>query len=72
MNFFYKILDKKQLKKLAFLSGLLFFGMLLESLSLASVLPLISVVIDGNATFLKPYIPSEILEYFDLITIVLI
>ena len=72
MNYFYKILDKKQLKKLAFLSGLLFFGMLLESLSLASVLPLISVVIDGNATFLKPYIPSEILEYFDLITIVLI
>ena len=72
MNFFYKILDKKQLKKLAFLSGLLFFGMLLESLSLASVLPLISVVIDGNATFLKPYIPSEISEHLDLITIVLI
>ena len=72
MNYFYKILDKKQLKKLAFLSGLLFFGMLLESLSLASVLPLISVVIDGNATFLKPYIPSEISEHIDLITIVLI
>ena len=72
MNFFYKILDKKQLKKLAFLSGLLFLGMLLESLSLASVLPLISVVIDGNAVFLKPYIPSGFLDYLDLITIVLI
>ena len=72
MNYFYKILDKKQLKKLAFLSVLLFLGMVMESLSLAAVLPLISVIIDGNATFLKPYIPSEILEYLDLITITLL
>jgi len=72
MNYFYKILDKKQLKKLAFLSGLLFLGMIMESLSLAAVLPLISVIIDGNATFLKPYIPSEILEHLDLITIILL
>ena len=72
MSYFFKILNKKQFKKLAFLSGLLFFGMLLESLSLASVLPLISVVIEGNATFLKPYIPSEILGRIDLITIVLV
>ena len=71
MIYFFKILEKKQIQKLAILSILLFFGMLMESLSLVSVFPLISVIFKGDDAFLLPYIPNQLLEIFDLITIVI-